>query len=516
MLNKLESSSKKNIKIGIIISYVVFGVNILSHIFYTPFLLSKVGDVQYGLFSFVNSITLWLTTFTSAISDSYIKFATVDKKTEGSENNINTIYIKILFLFGILIFLSGIIIFSLFYSGTIPLAEYSSTEKNIIYILLVISIIQTAIYSMLALFRLFAEYKEKYIFVYTANLFHSLFNIGFCVIALLLGANIVIVALIQFLTQVLYLISLMLYSKFKIKIGFTPFKNEEPSLKIKTIISFSSFVLLSVLVGNINLIADQMILGFFGLPVMVAIYQLGLSFRSYLEVLSSSISYSFSPKLNKAVVEKDMNKVDSLFLTVSKVQLIVICLIVGGFCSCGSDFVNVWLGPNYKYVYLIAIVLLLLDIVPCSLETSYTIQRALDRHKYRSISLLIVAIANVLLSIILIVCFGKERAIEACLVGTIITTVIGNWISMFVFNWKVIKLPMIPYLKTMVIIVAIMVLSTGVSHFVFRIFLSNYSPFICLLIKGSTFLIIYSSLILVIYKKFILNLINRRRPKQKQ
>ena len=58
------SNSGKQIKIGAILSYVAIFINILSALIYTPWMLSHIGDSDYGLFTLAHSvITLFLLDF---------------------------------------------------------------------------------------------------------------------------------------------------------------------------------------------------------------------------------------------------------------------------------------------------------------------------------------------------------------------------------------------------------------------------------------------------------------------
>ena len=43
-------------KIGAILSYIVIGLNMIVGIIYTPFLIRKLGQSEYGLFSIVQSV----------------------------------------------------------------------------------------------------------------------------------------------------------------------------------------------------------------------------------------------------------------------------------------------------------------------------------------------------------------------------------------------------------------------------------------------------------------------------
>ena len=48
-------------KIGAMLSYFVIGLNMIVGILYTPFLIRKLGQAEYGLYSIVNSVISYLT-----------------------------------------------------------------------------------------------------------------------------------------------------------------------------------------------------------------------------------------------------------------------------------------------------------------------------------------------------------------------------------------------------------------------------------------------------------------------
>ena len=48
-------------KFGAILSYVSIIVNTIIQLLYTPFLISKLGQSEYGLFSLINSVIGYLT-----------------------------------------------------------------------------------------------------------------------------------------------------------------------------------------------------------------------------------------------------------------------------------------------------------------------------------------------------------------------------------------------------------------------------------------------------------------------
>ena len=73
-------SDRKNIKFGVILSFVSLGVSIIGTLFITNRVLNYIGDYNYGLYSFVNSITSWLSIVSAALSASFLRFATSESK----------------------------------------------------------------------------------------------------------------------------------------------------------------------------------------------------------------------------------------------------------------------------------------------------------------------------------------------------------------------------------------------------------------------------------------------------
>ena len=81
------SNSSKQIKIGAILSYMAIFINILSDLIYTPWMLSHIGESDYGLFTLAHSvITLFLLDF--GISAAVTRFIS-KYKAEGDQEKIN-------------------------------------------------------------------------------------------------------------------------------------------------------------------------------------------------------------------------------------------------------------------------------------------------------------------------------------------------------------------------------------------------------------------------------------------
>lgn len=489
----------KNIKIGALISYSALFLNILINLFYTPFLLKSVGDVNYGLWSFVTSITSWFTVGVYAIYDSYVKFSTEEKKKIGNEGRINTIYSKILALLSVVIFIAASVIIILLKTNTIGLEKYSNEQKHTIIVLFFISTIQVLAMTMLSLYKLFCEYRNCFIFVKTISLGVSIVSTVLSVISLILNPSIIIVAVCITGTNILAFISYFAFAKTKLKMTFYSAPVSQNKEVIKQVVSFSAFLLIYTIVAEINSSVDKTLLGIFAGANYVTIYQLGMTFNSYFSELSMAINSVFVPKLNLYAIENKTDKVNNLYINISRIQTILLCCVIGGFACCGKEFVSTWVGKERIEVYYVALTVLILSSFEFGNISSLSIQRAYAKHKTPALINLIVTILNVFVSIVMLMIFPDRFAIVACLIGTAVSYIVGKWVLIPIYNGKVIGLPICKYYKIYIKYFSIALLSAILSKLCFSLIFKKLvfnSMLLQCVGKGLLFLFFYIVLVL--------------------
>jgi O-antigen/teichoic acid export membrane protein len=101
---------------------------------------------------------------------------------------------------------------------------------------------------------------------------------------------------------------------------------------------------------------------------------------------------------------------------------------MGGFILIGEYFISFWAGSGYRVSYYVALLLMIPVTVPLIQSIGIEIQRAKNLHKFRSVVYLLLAVANLFISILLVKAYGEVGAAA----GTGITLIIGNG---FIMNW---------------------------------------------------------------------------------
>ena len=102
---------RKQMSIGVILSYVSIAVKLLSGILYTPLVLHTLGQNQYGVYSLCVSSISYLTILNAGVNAAYIRFY-VQEKTIREDNieKLNGLFCKIFIALSIIGGVGGLLI----------------------------------------------------------------------------------------------------------------------------------------------------------------------------------------------------------------------------------------------------------------------------------------------------------------------------------------------------------------------------------------------------------------------
>ena len=103
-------------------------------------------------------------------------------------------------------------------------------------------------------------------------------------------------------------------------------------------------------------------------------------------------------------------------------------LIITGFLLFGKEFIMMLFGNEYEASYYIACILMVPVTIPLIQNVGVNILQAKEKHKFRTIIYLIIAILNILVSIPLAKAYGGLGTA----IGTAISLILGNGI---IINW---------------------------------------------------------------------------------
>ncbi len=503
-------SESRNIKSGIILSYMYMGISVVTSMVLTKVILRNIGDYNYGLFSFVNSITAWLTVISAALNASYVRFETLEAKSgAGTDGTVNTLYFKLLTILGLIVLVIGLAIVGGLYITGHEFLDYSLEDSLFMYKLFALAIINISLSMPAVVFTLYVTYKKQFIYAKVFAIINIFVNFSGQFLIAICTHNIVLISCFSILMTLETWAVNFLYCKRKLNIRFARTALCDNKALIKSISAFSGIILFNTIVDQVNTNVDKTLLGIYASPTEVTVYQIGQQLNTIVVSMSVAISAVFVPTINELSISGRKIEINRLYLKISKLQSIVLCCVTFGFISCGREFMMWWLGDSMKDAYYVSAGLMLIALCPLTINSSIEIQRARNRHLFRAITYFALAIANVGLSILLLHIFDSTHAIFACLIGTMVTTFLSHWISMNIYNYSKMELPVGKYLITLSLYFCIGLLGFGATHILNTTIMQLESHLLRFLVQGTIFTVCYLTICGIANRKLIINYLKR-------
>lgn len=426
-------ANKNQLRSGVVLSYLNLALSSLIPFFYTPIMLRLLGDAEYGLFSLSHSVIGYLSLLSFGFGGTIVRYITL-YRAKGEKKKVENTFAFFLIVFGIiaaLVMVGGVILSfsvdSIFHQGL------TEAEISKMRLLMLIMSFNTALSLIISVFSSIIMSYERYVFRKLVDMIATVVAPLSNLIMLYLGFASVGMALANTIIQSIMLPLNMIYC-FRI-LRVRPRYGRLGGNLIKEMIGFSAFTFLGTVVDMLFWATDKVILGMLTSTVVVAIYNIGSTFNNMIVNLSSAMSNILAPKVTTMVAkESSKEELTSLFIKVGRLQFIIVSLAISGFAVFGHEFILLWAGDTYSDSYYIALLTLIPLCVPLIQNTGLAIVMAQNKHRFRSVVYLIIAIANVISTYILVPYMG---AIGAALCSAI-SYIIGQGVIMNIYYYKVI------------------------------------------------------------------------------
>lgn len=478
-----ESSQRKS---GAVLSYVSIIVSTLVQLVYTPFLIRMLGQSEYGLYSLVYSIIGYLTVldlgFGNAIVVYTAKYRAQNKYEE--EKKLHGMFRIVFLIIGIIAGLLGLVLYFLvptIFDNTMTNSELE--KAKVMMLILALNLFITFIFSIYS--SIISAY-EKFAFQKIMSILNTLLKPLIMIPLLFLGFKSITMTIVITLINIIVCLSNYLYCKHKLDINIK-FHGFDKIL-FKTILGYSIWLFIGAIVDKINWSIDQFVLGAVSGTIAVSLYSVASQLNSLFINLSTALTSVMLPKMSKMIATKaNSDELTNEFIKVGRIQYLIVFLMASGLTLFGKEFFIAWAGKEYVTSYYIAIILILPLCIPLIQNLGISIMQAKNMHKFRSILLFCIAIANIFISIPLAKLYGGIGSA----IGTSISLIIGNIIIINIYYqkkvginvisfWKEIIKMTIPFIIPIAIILIIMNFITlhGFTHLI--VFGSIYTIIYCI------------------------------------
>lgn len=437
-------------KMGSVISYIQMFLGVIISLIYTPYMIKILGQSEYGLYNTVASTISMMSVLSLGFNSSYIRYYSRYKEENNLDGvrKLNGLFIIIFTVIGFVALACGLYIsdhLDIVFKDGLTVNEYELARK-----LLILLTINLAISFPMSVFSDIISAHEQFVFLKLLGVIKTVCSPLLTIPLLLAGyrsvAIVTVTIILALFTDTMYLIFVIGNLKEKFV-----FHNFEKGL-FREIFTYTSFIALNIVVDQINWNIDKLLLARYKGTVAVAVYSVGYTLNNYYSMVSTAVSGVFTPLVHRIINDTRSNlnvqrtQLTGLFIRVGRVQFLILSLVASELIFFGKPFIGFWAGEGYEDAYYVALFLILPATIPLIQNVGIEIQRAQNKHKFRSIVYLIMALLNLGVSIV----FCQWWGAVGCALGTAISLIIANGVLINFYYHKACNVDMIAFWKSII------------------------------------------------------------------
>lgn len=414
------------IKAGAILSYLSMGLSTVISLVYTPIMIQRLGDSEFGVYQTVLPIISYLNMLTFGLGSAYIRYYSRSKADDDRKAmaKLNGMFLVTYLVLGALVLAIGFLLANhgdIIFGKKLTAEEIALGEK-----LLRIMTVNAALTFPISVFESHVTIHEQYVFQKVVALGRQVLNPLIMIPLLILGYRSVTLTVMSLAFTVLSGILNVSFCLIKLKMRFS-FRRYDFGL-MREMVGFTAFVFIGIVVDNVNWSIDRLLLAWIHGTTAVTIYTVAGQLNVYYQSFATAISNLLIPRVNRIVAEgRPIRELDRLFIRVGRLQFILLGCIFWGFVAVGRSFVVLWGGDDkFAIDYAVTLVLFGATLWANIQMLGYDILRAKNMHKFSSLVSLAIAVGNIVVSIPLCMKWG--------VLGAAIGTALATGVGMLVLN----------------------------------------------------------------------------------
>lgn len=427
-MSDIKTPKLNQVKYGAILSYVLIVVNALQGMLLAPYILSQIGDSNYGVYKTIASFSATLTVLDLGIGTTVMRY-TAKFRAENKRKDIENFAAMGLIEASILALVMGIISVVLyfglpsFYSDTFSNEEIKLAQN--LFLILIINMILVVLENVL---NGVITGSNHFIFSNGIKLCLLILRILASVALLQRWKSAVVLVGITLTCSVITMILQILYIKFKLNIRIRLYKWDFALFKES--LGYTSLMFIQTIAIQANGNIDNIVISYFVGPIAVAVYSFGIQMFNMYESLATAFSNLMLPYVSKRINDgASDSELQGIVTKVGRIQFAVLGAVLVGFGCLGKDFIYLWLGKDFDDVYYLSLIMMIPVTFTLIQNVCLSILRARNMMKFRTFSLLCTTIFNLIMTVI-----GTQLVgYYAAAIGTGLSVVFGSVIMMNIY-----------------------------------------------------------------------------------
>lgn len=379
-------------------------LGLLISFFLSPYVVRKLGNTYYGVWNIIMDMTGYLGLLEMGVRQSTIRYVAKYRAVNDTDslNRIISSAFSIYGLTSVACFVISIGLAALFphlikvSADTIPVAQW-------VIVITGLNIAQGLVFSVY--FGIILGI-QRYDVLAKVNILAAIIKAGLTVVLLGNGYGLIALSLLHLVTN---LASSMYGRHYCIK--------EMPELDIRfgkygaewyrKIFNFSSKSFITYIGQKIVYYSDSIVIGILLGPAHVTYFVIGASLTEYMRRIVNQMTQMFAPLTSELQARGEDERISDVLIRGTKMSLIIALPISIVFLTMGKRFISLWMGNEYGPVSgKVLTVLAIAHLFSVAQYTTQALLEGMNKHQVCAACRCVEAIANLILSIVLIRYWG--------------------------------------------------------------------------------------------------------------
>ncbi|MFL6213178.1 MAG: oligosaccharide flippase family protein [Blastocatellia bacterium] len=209
--------------------------------------------------------------------------------------------------------------------------------------------------------------------------------------------------------------------------------------RLREVTGFSAFILLIDIANKINYSTDTIVIGAFMGTIAIAVWAVAQRLITTVQNMTSQLSGSLFPIIVDFATHDDGERLRRVFVQGTRITLAMVLPMSAGLVLLAEPLVQAWVGPNFQGSVPIIYVLAAAITVRVATSPASMLLKGAERHRLVAFVNLVMALTNLILSIVLVRWFG----LIGVALGTLIPVVLGAGAVIFPAACRRVEMPVI-------------------------------------------------------------------------
>lgn len=392
---------------GALLSYALIVARLAITLAFTPVLVRSLGQEGYGLFALVGAMAAYLYILDFGINDSVIRYFVAHEKEPRKRDAFLSRMLSVYMVLGLLILAVTLLMVGL--AGFVFAATLSPEQIVNAKLMLLVTGAGAAVLIGLNPIGALLSADERWVFLRGLDIVAAIVSTSIMYLVLMEGLGAVAIVVVTAGAIVVQALIKLVYVS--MRMGVRVRLAWPDRIELRSVGGYAAPIFVSMIAEALFWKFDSILIGAVLGTAPVAVYAIGVTFNKYFMNFASALSRTMTPDIIRRIDQgADADTITQMMVRISRVQALMLLMILGGLTVFGQRFLLLWLGREFAISYWVMLAVL----VPYALELTGNARNIVMQVKglywYKSRITFVTAAINIPLTVLMLQVWGVVGA----------------------------------------------------------------------------------------------------------